>query len=88
MEGCKARTSAVSVHLLVVERASIYSNTSIRFAFLMLRLLNLMGLFVNEVSRATCGSSSSRMPRTVASPFGKLGVYHTARRTLMACGRI
>jgi hypothetical protein len=34
MEGCKARTGAASVHLLVVERASIYSNMCIRFAFL------------------------------------------------------
>jgi hypothetical protein len=34
MEGYKARTSAASVHLLVVERVSIYSNTCIRFAFL------------------------------------------------------
>ena len=43
------------------------------------RFLNLMGLSVNEVThhapKATRGSSSNQVARTVTSPFGKLGVY-------------
>jgi hypothetical protein len=70
-EVVKLGPARISAHPLVVMRQQVQQHVH-SVPVSEFRSLNP---FVNWSPGATCGSRSSRVPRTVAPLFGKLGVY-------------